>query len=77
MRKPVNDFFRNDDDQALTQRLELLMQDSNRYTEYLRSNGLLFESEQERIIREFWERQSLGPGEWKQNLGPGEWTVCD
>lgn len=69
----VDNFFRDDENQALSQRLELLMRDSNRYTEYLQRNGLLFESEQERIIREFWERDKA----WVQANGNKTWCQAN
>lgn len=48
----VNDFFDKDDNQNIAKHLELQIQKSERYTEYLRNSGLLVADERSQQIRE-------------------------
>lgn len=52
----IHDFFDHHDNEKLAEQVEIQVEKSERYTEYLRSQGLLVEDDQSRRIREFLER---------------------
>ncbi|KID98471.1 phosphotransferase enzyme family protein, partial [Metarhizium majus ARSEF 297] len=52
----IRDFFDHHDNEKLTEQVEIQVEKSERYTEYLKSQGLLVDDDQSRRIREFLER---------------------
>lgn len=52
----VNEFFEENNNQTLAEQVELQIQKSERYTEYLRNNNLLIPDERSQQIQEFLER---------------------
>ena len=70
----VNEFLEQSENPAIAEQIELQIQKSERYTEYLRNNDLLIPDERSQQIQEFLKRAKalLQAGETRHGKDIGE-----